>query len=440
MKKVVHFMVVLLAGLLFTAGLFAAGEKEAKVAEGVTIKVINQERWAPYVEKAVEKWNAANPDKKVVLDQLVLGYPQLRQKIATAAAGGMAPDFSLIDSVWVAEFANAGFLMPLDEIDPTWVENDYNKDFYPVFVEGDSFDGQPYGIHSQTDMALIWYRKDWFSSEGIKAPETWEELVRAVQHFQQPQVRRKYGMGEYAFAFPAGLKAAETVTYQLTPFIWSNGGDVFRNNTVVLNSSTTVAAIKLLSDFVNMYKAVSPECIAYEWNTALKLMGTGQVALSVGGSYEGSMIKEAAGWDDATFREKVGFVPIPAGPNGEQATTAGGMAYAIYRQSKNPELALEILKLTTGPELMYEFCASTGQNPPRISVVNKLDQQKDWLLVETSDMLYNARVRPIIPEYAKVSEQLQRMVENAVSGKATPEEAVAEAAKNISVITGLPLK
>lgn len=406
----------------------------------VTISVITQERWAPYVEQAVEVWNEEHPDQPVELDMLVLGYPQLRQKITTAAAGGQAPDFSLIDSVWVAEFAKAGFLKPLDEIDPDWVENDYKQDFFPVFVEGDSYEGHPYAVHTQTDMALIWYRKDWFEAEGLSAPTTWDELLAAAQHFQQDSVRSKYGMGEYAFAFPAGTKAAETVTYQLTPFIWSNGGDVFGDGSVILNSDNTVAAVQFLADLVNKYQVASPEVIAYEWNSALKLLATGKVAMSVGGSYEGALIKEAAGWDDAQFREKVGFVPIPAGPEGEQATTAGGMAYVVYQQSEHPELALEIVKLVTGPDLMYEFNAATGQNPPRQSVVEKLDPEENWLLVETSEMLYQARVRPIIPEYAKVSEQLQIMMEQAVSGQMSAADAVAKAAEAISIITGLPQK
>ena len=161
--------------------------------------------------------------------------------------------------------------------------------------------------------------------------------------------------------------------------------------------------------------------------------------MSIGGSYESALIKEVAGWDDDEFQARVGFVPIPAGPGGQQTTSAGGMSYAIYRQAKEPELALEILKIATSPKLMKEFCLATGQNPPRISVYKALNPEKDWFLYQTSKMLYNARVRPLTPEYARVSEQLRAMIENAISSQMTVDEAVRKAAEIISALTDRPL-
>ncbi|AJY74797.1 extracellular solute-binding protein [Paenibacillus beijingensis] len=414
----------------------AQGENSAGNAEPTEISVINQDRWAPYVEKAVKIWNEKNPDRPVKLNQLVLGYPQLRQKITTAAAAGQAPDFSLIDSVWVAEFANAGYLKSLDSIDPDWVENDFKKDFYPVFVTGDSYEGKPYAIRSQTDMALIWYRKDWFQQEGIQPPKTYDELMAAAKHFAQKDAQGKYGNTQ-GIAFPAGSKAGETTTALLIPFFWSSGADVFKDNKVVLNSPESKAAVQFLVDTVNE-KASTKEVISYEWDRAPKLLATGKVALTVGGSYEYAIIKNTSGWSDDEMKEKLGFVPIPAGGSGKVATSAGGMDYVVYSQSKHPDLALEILKIVTGPELMKEFVVDTAQNSPRISVTKGLDKQKDWFLSETGDILYNAQVRPITPQYAQVSEQIQKMIESTVAGKTPVDEAVAEAAKAISDVTGLP--
>jgi ABC-type glycerol-3-phosphate transport system substrate-binding protein len=252
-------------------------------------------------------------------------------------------------------------------------------------------------------------------------------------------VRKRYDLGPHTLAFPAGLKAGETVTHQLLPFLWSTGGDVFANGEVALDSKATRRAIGFLRDLVTRYHVAPPEVTTYEWDRAPKLFAEGKVAVSIGGSYESALIQEAAGWDDGEFRAKVGFVPIPAGPGGKQTTTAGGMSYAVYRQAKQPELALEILKIATGPELMKEFCLTTGQNPPRISVYHALDPDKDWFLYQTSKMLYNARVRPLTPEFARVSEQLRAMIENAISGQMAVDEAVKRAAEIVSALTGLPL-
>jgi len=400
--------------------------------------MIPEERWAFPLQKAAKLWNEENPDRQVRLNLLLVGHPELHFKIGTAVASGNAPDFSLIDSVWVAQFAESSFLKPLDEIDPDWMESDYKRDFFPVFVEGSCYNGHPYAIYTQTDMALIWYRKDWFEAEGIKPPTTWDEMVEVARHFQDAEVRKRHGLGPYALAFPAGLKAGETTTYQLLPFLWSTGGDVFANGKVILDSDAARRAVGFLGDLANRHKVTPPEITTYEWDRAPKLFAEGKIALSIGGSYESALIREVAGWNDDEFQARVGFIPIPAGPGGQQTTNAGGMGYAIYRQAKQPELALEILKIATGPNLMKEFCLSTGQNPPRISVYQALEPEQDWFLYQTSMMLYEARMRPITPGYARVSEQLQAMIENAVSARMPVDEAVRKAAEIISAITGLP--
>jgi DNA-binding transcriptional regulator YhcF (GntR family) len=111
------------------------------------IKVlIPEERWATPLEKAVRLWNEEHADRQIKLNLLLVGHPELHFKISTAVASGNAPDFSLIDSVWVSQFAKSGFLRPLDEIDPDWVEREYRRDFFPVFVEGGCCDGHVYAI------------------------------------------------------------------------------------------------------------------------------------------------------------------------------------------------------------------------------------------------------------------------------------------------------
>ncbi len=400
--------------------------------------MIPEEKWAFTLQKASRIWNEENRDRQIKLNLLLVGHEEYRFKIGSAVASGNAPDFSLIDSVWVTQFAKDRFLVPIDEIDSDWVENDYNQDFFPVFVEGSCFDGHPYTIYTQSDMAIVWYRKDWFDAEGIREPATWDELVWVAQYFQRDEIRRKYKLGPFALAFPAGLKAGETTTYQLLPFLWSTGADVFTNGKVTLDNEAARRALGFLSDLVNRYKVSPQDIITFEWNSAPKLFAKGEVALSFGGSYESSIIKEVAGWDEEEFHIKAGFITIPAGMSGKQTTNAGGMGYAIYRQAKQPKLALEILKIATGHKLMKEFCLKTGQNPTRISVYKALEQERSGFLSQTSKMLYDARMRPIIPEYAIVSEQLQAMLENVISTKMTVDEAVSKAAEIISAITGLP--
>jgi ABC-type glycerol-3-phosphate transport system substrate-binding protein len=403
--------------------------------------IVPEERWTTTLQKAVELWNEANPGRQVKLNLLLVGHPEFRFKIASAVGAGSAPDFSLIDSVWMAQFARDHFLLPIDEIDDSWAA-EYRNDFFPALAEGSCIDGHLYSIYAQVDLALLWYRRDWFAAEKIEPPATWDDLVWVAQYFQRDEIRRRYGLGQHALALPAGLKAGETTTYLLLALLWSTGADVFQADRICLNNGgETRRTVEFIHDLVHRFKVAPEEIPRYEWNTAPKLFARGEVAMSFGGSYESAFMKDVAGWSDEEFRKRVGFVPIPAGVGGKQTTIAGGMGYGIFRQAKLPEVALEILKIATGPKLMKEFCLSTDQNPTRISVFEELQPGQDerqWFLSETSKMLYQARMRPVIPEYAMVSQQLQAMLENAVSRRMTVDEAVEKAADIISAVTGLP--
>lgn len=396
--------------------------------------VVPDERWVSPLETAAAIWNQAHPNQPVALEVLVTGLPQLRFKLRAAIARGKAPTFSLIDSVWLAEFAEADFLLPLSEIDPDWVEGTYRSDFFPALVRGNSYADRVYAVQAETDMALLWYRRDWFEAEGLEPPRTWEEFVTTARHFQS----NRYGLGRQTVAFPAGLNASETGTYQLLPFLWSAGGDIFRDGHIALDSKPTRKTLQLFHDLVHTHEVAAVDVTSYQWDDPLRLFAAGQVAMATGGSYESTLIKQEADWDEAEFRERAGFVPIPAGPGGSQTTAAGGMAYAVYRQSKHPQLALALLKIVTGSEAMRQFCLETGQNPPRISVARSLDPETDWFLAATSKMLYQARTRPAIPQYAKVSEQFRAMFENVIMKRLTISEAVTRATEIISALTGLP--
>jgi multiple sugar transport system substrate-binding protein len=55
---------------------------------------------------------------------------------------------------------------------------------------------------------------------------------------------------------------------------------------------------------------------------------------------------------------------------------------------------------------------------------------------EFQEIVRNARGRPRIPEYARVSDILQRWVSAALAGIATPEEALRNAARETRAVLG----
>jgi ABC-type glycerol-3-phosphate transport system substrate-binding protein len=230
-----------------------------------------------------------------------------------------------------------------------------------------------------------------------------------------------------------GVKGGETTIYQLLPFLWSTGGKLFSDGNVVLGKQAVIA-LEFLVALVHKYQVASPDVVSFEWDRAARLFAQGRVAMAIGGSYEKALIQKVSGWNEEAFRERVGCIPIPAGPGGESAATVGGMVYVIFRQSRDAKLALEILKRVVSLPLMREFCTRTGRNPTRVSVAQIMDPEKAWFSYRGSKLLHSAGARPTIPKYAKVSEQLQLMIENAISKRMSPQQAVEKAREIIAAM------
>jgi ABC-type glycerol-3-phosphate transport system substrate-binding protein len=389
------------------------------------------------LQRGVASWNAEHPERPVRLRFDIIEKQHLRSRLTLAVAEGTAADISLVDSAWVAEFAERGYVQSFDAIDRQLAAA-LAGDLVPQLRLENSYGGELYAFPPAADVALLWYRKDWFAREELAPPRTWNEWLDAARHFLRADVRARYGLGPYPVVFAGGGAAEETTTFQLLPVLWSAGADVIANGEVVLNSAAARSAVAFITDLVRRHRVASIDVTGITWNGPSIEIGSGAVAFALGGSYERALIKSVAGWDEEECQARLAFVPIPAGPGGQPATLLGGMSYAIQRQSRRQELALQVLARAMDGEVLREFSARTGENPPTLVANQRLDAASEPFLYEVARLVEHARARWPLPEYARVSAQIGRMFESAILGELEPEQAVARAAAVIGGITGLP--
>jgi multiple sugar transport system substrate-binding protein len=395
------------------------------------------ERWCWPLQRAVAGWNAERPERPVRLRFEIVDKEQLRSRLMLAVAEGNAADILLIDSAWVAEFAERGYLQSFEAIDRHLAAS-MAADLIPQLKQENSYDGELYAFPPVADVALLWYRKDWLGREEVAPPQTWEDLIRTARHFQRADVRDRHGIGPYPLAFAGGEAAEETTTFQLLPVLWSAGADVIAHREVVLNSQAAVSAVGFVADLVRRHRVASPKVVDLPWNGGPLALASGSVALAFGGSYERAMIKSVAGWEEEECLERLAFVPIPAGPGGQQATLLGGMAYGICRQSRQQDLALRLLARASDADILRTFSARAGENPPSLAANQQFTAEMEPFLYAVAQLVAHARARWPLPEYARVSSQITRMFEAAIVGELEPDQAVARASLVISGITGLP--
>ncbi|HEX6384913.1 MAG TPA: extracellular solute-binding protein [Anaerolineae bacterium] len=400
--------------------------------------IVPDARWQQPLEEAAGLWNETHTHPFITLAFTTIPLGELHDHLSLTVAQGKAPDISVLDSVWVAEFARRRYLCSLAELDAAWVEA-VRDEFYHSVRIANCYKGEQYAVPTNADAAVLWYRRDWVAAEGFDPPTTWDELVSVTQHFRRPEVRTRYGSGAYPLIFAAGRTAGETTTYQLLPLLMSTGGDIIADEQVVLDSEATRRTLAFLRRLVHEEKVAPPTVVELPWDGTWRALARGEVALALGGTYENFLIQSAAGWDAATFLEHVGFVALPAGPNGSPATLAGSMTYGIYRQSNHSQEALDLLKLALTPAVLKPFSLQTGQNPAYIPVIETIGPDEDIFLRRTAPLFAKAGSRPSLPAYDRVSAQFQEMVELCLTDQLPVETAVRRTAERIAGITGLPL-
>jgi fructooligosaccharide transport system substrate-binding protein len=97
-----------------------------------------------------------------------------------------------------------------------------------------------------------------------------------------------------------------------------------------------------------------------------------------------------------------GAMPLPHGTKG--ASPSGSWNLAITKQSKNKELAWQVLSAITGVEGSTIYCGKTGNLPARKSVLDKTDMTQPPLDVVKEQLVANAKARPVTPKYPLISE------------------------------------
>ena len=416
-------------------GTFVALQPEARTLLRVTL---SDARWQWPLQEALRLWNQEHPQDRFELSFDIVSLSKLYDHLTLSVAQGRAPDISLLDSVWVAEFAHRRYLISPEELDSAWAQQ-VKQDLYPSVLAANSYRDSLFTIPTNADTTVLWYRRDWFEQEGLSPPQTWAELVDAGRHFRRAKVRSRYGMTAYPFAFVGGRAGGETTTYQLLPFLWSFGADMIADQQVVLARPATVEALRFLKRLVHKERIASPGVIAHRWDSAFKAFGRGEVAMTLGGTYENYMIRTIAQWDMDAFLQHVGFSLLPAGPQGAPATLVGGMTYGLYRQSPHPEKALALLQRMISPEILKPFSCETGHNSAYMSVAEAIQREADGFLQQTASLVAHARSRPSSPVYQRISAHFQEMIEVALTGERSCEEAARRAAERIGGATGLPV-
>lgn len=293
--------------------------------------------------------------------------------------------------------------------------------------------GGPLGFMYRKDLLGDPAERDAFKSKygyDIPDPSTWtleKEFRDVAEHFTRPD------QNFYGIAWGA-KQGEQQLGYELILMLWAQGGEVFDEAwKPTLNSEEGVTGLQFYVDTMNKWKIASPGSPSFGTFEAAEQFMAGNTALSIMWTSFGSLFEGSA---DSKVAGKVGYTWLPkgSGPKGRHIAANDWWYYAVTSTSRNKEWAYRFVRYISEPEPQRHLL-ETGGYPLRVSILRDKSLYAKYPFLETAEQIAAVGKRwPLIPEFSEVNEIIQRAAANAIAQKASPKDALDQAARDIEQV------
>ena len=149
------------------------------------------------------------------------GYGDFDTHITTTNASGNNFDVMYSSDQWLAKWAEAGWVVPLEDYYPE--VKDYTKDIAQYSVDAMTYNGKLYGLPYYTDVMYFFYNKQMLAEAGISSPPTtWDEVT------EQSLILKDKGITKEPFM--VALQAESWFDEGFYAMIYSEGASLFDEN------------------------------------------------------------------------------------------------------------------------------------------------------------------------------------------------------------------
>lgn len=444
-SMLVRIMLIFVMVAAFSTTAFAQGD-EIKltitcrcVADGVnsvTVDWLNNQVF-PTFEAAM-----AEQGKNVTVELVEFGGSdeQLKEQYALDLGVGAGYDVFGFDGFWVPEFVDAELLKPLDEVAGD-VVNEWEgwSHISPGIQSILGYQGEIYGIAAGTDVRQIFYRSDIFEAAGIELPwqpTSWEDILATARTLKEAGV-------EAPLQVNAGTAMGEATTMQGWDMVLLGAGEHmydFEQGKWIVSSPAILNALKFYDTVYNQEKLGDSrlQLVADGRDRSFAEFAAGNIAMLVEGDWfwRSAILNQI---DVETRNELVTWAKMPAmepgaGYRGQDfVTISGGTGYVLNPNTEHPEEAWALLAHMSSQDMQLIW----EEMNPRINFRDDVPVAGDEVMSAMADALLPlTTVRPMLPNYAKISYEAQLMTERVVSGEMSPEEAMEAYAEAVTEIVG----
>jgi multiple sugar transport system substrate-binding protein len=399
--------------LLGCALIMGAGLANAP-AEVTTVEIVHYfdvQGQTDALNQLQKDFEAANPDVKI--HYTYVPFSELVSRTLQMAAVHKPPAIAAIDNPDVLRVAKAGVLKDISaDVSKFQVWSDIYPGPKAAVTDGSKVYGMPIGSNS----LAIFYNKKMLADAGVSSPpKTWDQLTEAATKTTKPPV--------YGIAFSA--VNTEESTWQWEPFLWSNGGSLGD-----LDSANARAALQLWVDWVKKGVA-SRDVVNWSQGDVPNQFVTGRAAMMEIGPWMLGEVRKS-GID-------FGITTIPVPKEGEKPVVPlGGEVWCVMKGNpKVEQAAVKFIQFTQDPERLRKICDTFNYISSIRSVAQQQGQAQADLqpFVEQMDTA-RARSQDGGAQYPAISLAARTAIQKALTGQASVEATLKEAAAKIKPLLG----
>jgi sn-glycerol 3-phosphate transport system substrate-binding protein len=389
-----------------------------------------QGKLAVEMQRLIELFDQAHPDIHVTA-AYTGSYDDTNVKTRAAIQAGKPPGAVIMSANFVREYVINDEIIPFDEL----IAHDgqtgaqFMGEFWPALMLNAMEHGNVYGVPFQNSTPLLYYSVDAFKDAGLDPehpPVTWQEWaddLRKLAKHDGAQTSR------WGLMFPGTYDYLGWIT---SGFAMSNGGEYYNpgyGGEVYYNQPSTVGAVRFIDALVHKLK-VMPEGVT-DANAVTTAFFQGRTAMMVLSTGSLSFVRE-----NMKRPYRVAFLPRAL----VNAAPIGG-ASLIIPKGNSPErqaAAWTLINWLVSPEIAGGWSRFTGYFSPRVAAYD-LPEMKAYMAEHPDakvalDQLVYARGWFSTYNTVAVRKALEDGVQAVLSGKTTPEAAMAEAQKQADAL------
>ncbi|MFI2105460.1 extracellular solute-binding protein [Isoptericola sp. NPDC019693] len=362
--------------------------------------------WDPYPQHdEASDWTkrvqACGEEAGVTIERTAYDTTALTNQALLSAQEGTSPDVILLDNPAVSTLADTGMLTTVDEFGLDTSAIDQN------LLDAGVVDGAAYGIPIGANTLSLYYNADVLKDAGVDPASVtdWDSLTAAL--------KKVTDAGHKGITF-AGI-GTEEGSFQFLPWFWGSGADL-----TDLDSPEAVEALELWKGWLDEGYAPN-SVIQNSQNTTWEEFLTGDFGFVENGTWQ---VNSAA---EADF--ETGIVQLPAKDGGVAPAPTGGefIVAPVQQDTERYETTRQIVECMTTPEGFVETANTFAYYiPPTADGQQALLEEKPEL-EPWVEAVQNAKGRTsdgLGTDYPIISEALWTAVQNALSGSATPADAL----------------